>query len=49
MANYEMYPYHVYISYAMGTIEDMDRDAQKRKLYKLSLGFVYRVTDSLTS
>ncbi len=49
LANFEMYPYHVYIAYAMGTIEDMDRDAQKRKLYKISFGFVYRVTDSLTS
>lgn len=41
-ANYEVGDYHVYISYALGAIDDMGRDSQRRKLNKLSLGFVYR-------
>lgn len=41
-AAYEIDGIHIYISYAMGSIEDMDRDSERRKLYKLSLGFVFR-------
>ena len=40
--NYELNHYHVYLSYAQGMIEDLDRDVERRHLFKLSLVFVYR-------
>lgn len=41
-ANYEMGDYYVYLSSAMGMIDDMDRDQERRKLYKLTLNFTFR-------
>lgn len=41
--NYEVDGYHVYLSYAMGMIDDLDRDAERRHLFKLTIGVVYRV------
>jgi hypothetical protein len=43
--NYEMHGYHVYLSYARGMIEDLDRDSERRHLFKLSLAFVYRISE----
>lgn len=40
--NYETQNYHIYLSYALGMIEDLDRDSERRKLYKLSMRFIYR-------
>ena len=40
--NYELTDYHVYLSYSVGMIDDLDRDAERRHLFKLTLGFVYR-------
>jgi hypothetical protein len=42
--NYAITGYHVYLSYAAGMIEDMDRDTERRKLYKLTLSFLYRAS-----
>lgn len=41
-ANYELDNYHVYFSHSLGAIEDMDRDIERRKLWKLSIRFKYR-------
>lgn len=41
-ANYELANYHVYFSHSLGSIEDFDRDNKRRKLYKLSMRFLYR-------
>jgi hypothetical protein len=41
-ANYELDGYHVYLSYGMGLPQDLDRDAERRHLFKLSLAFIYR-------
>lgn len=43
--NYQMGSFHVYLSYAAGMIDDLDRDAERRHLFKLSLVFVYRGED----
>lgn len=40
--NYELPSYHVYLSYALGMIEDNDRDQERRHLLKVSFGVVYR-------
>lgn len=40
--NYAITGYHVYFSNALGMIEDNDRDIERRKLYKLSIKFIYR-------
>lgn len=40
--NYEMGRFHVYLSYAGGMIDDLDRDPERRHLFRLTLGFVYR-------
>ena len=40
--NYSITGYHVYFSNALGMIEDNDRDIERRKLYKLSIKFIYR-------
>lgn len=34
--------FHVYLSYALGMIEDNERDAERRHIFKLTLGFIYR-------
>jgi hypothetical protein len=46
--NYEFGEFHVYISYAAGNIVDNGRDAERRHLMQLTLGFVYRDTDSIS-
>lgn len=40
--HYTMGGYYVYLSYALGGIDDLDRDVERRKLYKASFEFVYR-------
>ena len=40
--NYEVEGYHIYFSNALGMIDDNDRDIERRKLYKLSIKFIYR-------
>lgn len=40
--NYDINGYHVYLSYALGMIDDLGRDVERRHLFKLSLSFVYR-------
>ena len=40
--NYDLDGFHVYLSYARGMIDDFDRDAERRHLFRLSLAFVYR-------
>ena len=42
MGNYELDSYHVYFSNSLGSIEDNDRDTERRKLYKLAIRFIYR-------
>lgn len=41
-ANYTMGNWHIYISASLGSIEDLDRDIENRKLQKLTLSFTYR-------
>lgn len=40
--NWELSSYHIYFSHSLGSIEDNDRDTERRKLYKLSMRFIYR-------
>ena len=40
--HYTMGSYYVYLSYALGGIDDLDRDVERRKLCKVSLAFIYR-------
>lgn len=44
-ANYTMGDYHVYLSNAQGQIDDMGEDSESRKLLKLTVRFIYRVTN----
>ena len=46
--NYEIEGYHVYLSYAMGMIEDLARDVERRHLFKVSFGFVYRESEEVS-
>lgn len=46
--NYEVEGYHVYLSYALGMIDDMDRDSERRHLFKLTLGFIFRQSESIS-
>ena len=41
-ANFDLTSYYVYFVHATGDIVDFEKDAQKRKLLKLSLRFIYR-------
>ena len=43
--NYEIDDYHVYFSNALGMIDDNDRDSERRKLFSLSIRFIYRKSD----
>ena len=40
--NYDLTSYRVYYSHAISNIEDLDKDSIGRKLYKLSIRFIYR-------
>jgi hypothetical protein len=40
--NYSMEGFHVYFSNALGMVMDNDRDSERRKLYQLSIKFIYR-------
>lgn len=42
--NYELTGYHIYVSSAIGMIEDLDRDTERRHIFKLSLSFIYRTS-----
>jgi len=46
--HYSFGDYYVYLSHSLSTIEDNDRDIERRKLDKLSINFIYRV-DTLVS
>jgi hypothetical protein len=46
--NYQIEGYHIYLSYASGMIQDLDRDAERRHLFRLTLGFVYRVDEIIS-
>ena len=41
-ANFDLTSYYVYFVHATGDIVDLEKDAQKRKLLKLSFRFIYR-------
>lgn len=34
--------FYIYISYSQGLIDDFDRDAQRRHLFKVTIGFTFR-------
>lgn len=40
--SYDINSYHVYLSFALGLIDDLGRDVERRHLFKLSLSFIYR-------
>lgn len=40
--NFEIDGYHIYLAYALGMIDDLDRDSERNHLFKLSMSFVYR-------
>lgn len=40
--------YYVHFSHAMGQIEDMDRDAQNAKLWKLSITFILNLNQPIS-
>jgi hypothetical protein len=40
--NYDITGFHIYFSNALGMVDDLDRDEQRRKLYKLSIRFIFR-------
>lgn len=44
--NYSITGYHVYLSYALGMIDDLDRDTERRHLLKVTFGVVYREDSS---
>lgn len=44
-ANYTMGDYHVYLSNAQGSIEDMGEDSESRKLLKITVRFIYRLIE----
>lgn len=46
--NYTMGGFHIYFSNSLGSIDDNDRDVERRKLYKLGIRFIYRI-DNMVS
>ncbi len=40
--NWETTDYHIYLSVAVGLIDDVDRDAENRKLQRVTIRFIYR-------
>jgi hypothetical protein len=46
--HYELANYNVYLSEALGQIDDLDRDAQKRKIWKLSINFIYHSVNNIS-
>jgi len=46
--NYGLTGFYVYLSYAMGMIDDFDRDSERNHLFKMSFSFVYRVANELS-
>lgn len=44
--NWELDNFHIYLSFAMGMIDDYDKDAQDRYLFKCSFGFLFREDQS---
>lgn len=46
--NYDIEGYHIYLSYAQGMIDDLGRDVERRHLFKLTLGFIYRESPVLS-
>jgi hypothetical protein len=40
--HYEFGNYHIYLSYSVSMIQNLENDAQKRHIFRLPLGFVYR-------
>lgn len=43
--HYDTANFHIYFSTAEGAIEDLGRDAEKRKVWRVSVRFVYRDRD----
>lgn len=41
-SNYDLGDYRIYFSHNLGMIDDMDRDVEERKLYRLSMRFIYQ-------
>ena len=39
---YQITGFHVYFSHALDRVNDLGRDVQRRKLYKLPVRFIYR-------
>lgn len=46
--NYETDNFHIYLSYALGMVLDNGRDVERRHLFQLSLGFIYRELEELS-
>ena len=46
--NYETDNFHIYLSYSLGMIADNGRDVERRHLFQLSLGFIYRELEELS-
>jgi hypothetical protein len=47
--NYDLENFHIYFSNSLGSIEDNDVDNEMRKLWKLSIRFIYRPIEVLAS
>jgi len=46
--DYELDGFHVYFSFSPGSIMDFDRDAERRKMYKLSVTFIFRIEEEVS-
>jgi len=46
--DFDLTDFHCYLSYAVGMIDDMGRDAERRHLFKVSFAVVYRDSSDLS-
>lgn len=46
--HYDIEGFHIYLSYSSGMIEDLDRDQERRHLFKLTISFVYRKIEEIS-
>jgi len=42
LSNWETTNYHVFFSHALGGVEDLDRDGEGKKIFKVSIRFIFR-------
>jgi len=42
LSNWETTDFHIFFSHAMGGVEDLDRDGEGKRIFKVSVRFIFR-------